>query len=103
MSDILDPNERFFNVEFQYTPPGCILRYANDDYGIALTRGEMEALYSRIQDIKAEELVAAGWLEEQADYGRWFFPPKSDVRVVDSIAIDAAWEVMEGAENDSRN
>ena len=100
MSDILDPNERFFNVEFQYTPPDCILRYANDDYGIALTRGEMEALYSRIQDIKAEELMAAGWEEAQADYGRWFYRPQTEPFMT-ANPIDVAWqEMMEGKGNE---
>jgi len=62
MTDILDPNEPAgFQVSFENTAPGCILRYVSDGHSFALTRGEMQALYGRFQEIMADELIAAGW------------------------------------------
>ena len=99
MSDILDPTEQPIGVVFIPSPPGCILKYTiGGSGGIALTRAEMMALYSRIQDIMAAELTAAGWEEAQADYGRWFYRPPVEP-IMTSFPIDAAWAVMQEAQN----
>ena len=70
---------------------------------IVLDRAELQALYARIQNIMADELRAAGWVEAPSSHGdRWFYLPTVS-RCMTPNPIDVAWQEMMEAKNDSRN
>jgi hypothetical protein len=63
MSDILDPNQPdYFQVQFvQEHSNGWRLAYVQGGMSVVLTRTELQAFYGRLQEIMADELIAAGW------------------------------------------
>jgi len=88
-----------------------LIKYETADlYGVKtdtdetlLTRAELEGLYQRIQDIKAAELIAAGWEEAAGSgCGRWFFLPNV-TPFMTANPLDEAWRIMKEAANVSRN
>jgi hypothetical protein len=63
---------------------------------ISLDRAELQALYGRIQDVMAGELIAAGWLDDDWTRGvRYFAREKGG----DLFALDAAHHLMREAQN----
>jgi hypothetical protein len=85
MSKILDPTAHPMDeTEFFAHEGAYILRNGNQ---ITLTRAELEGLYRFTQAIKAEELIAAGWVY---DGYTWNKPSRRTI-----YQLEGAWNKMQ--------
>jgi len=94
MTDILDPTVHEMDqttLYYEGNRGGYVLV---NSHQIELTRAELQALYGRIQDIMAAELIAAGWVEAPSSHGdRWFYLPTVS-RCMTSNPLGTAWRIM---------
>jgi hypothetical protein len=102
MSKILSTSEAETRQVEAFTYDNYLgLQYEDGPEVILLNRAERQDLYSYIQEMMADELRAAGFVETKRLNGeRWFSLPPFNK----ATPLDEAWqEMMEGTQNDSRN